>query len=147
MQQCLFFYLFACGGDRFPNAVGPPDTTGAFIRNHAGANWIAWYTGTAVKSALVGIDLAQYDLGAITTRWHFPGPFTCLLGIAGEMYTCVVLAEPGLHDISGIRYHTDTPPLGILHIKRLLELCPGRRVAPFTYKFGVTVVQKETILC
>ena len=65
----------------FTHTAGPPDTAGAFIRHHAGADRVSGFTGNAEQPALVGIDLAENDLRTIATGRHLAGAFTRIFGI------------------------------------------------------------------
>ena len=68
----------------FPNTAAPPDPAGPLVRNHAGADGIAWVAGFAIESALVGILLSQHYLGAIATGWHLAGPLAIRPIIVGK---------------------------------------------------------------
>src|SRR5512137_1778810 len=60
----------APGPDVLAHAVGPPDAAGALVGDHARPDGLARRAGEAVQPALVRIDPAEHDLGAVAAGRH-----------------------------------------------------------------------------
>ena len=85
---------------RFAHAAGPPDTAGAFVRYHAGADRVPGLAGSAEQPALVWIDLAKNDLRAIAPGRHLAGAFTRIFGIGREQFSGIMPTVRLVEDVA-----------------------------------------------
>ena len=142
-RSYIFLFASEARSYRIAHSGGPPDSAGALVGYHAGADRLARGAGAAVQNAFIGVDLAEYDPCAVTAGRHFPGPLAVLVGIDFKTQTRVVFCVGGLQRETRRRDDAHPAPVGVGHVQNLFqyELCGG--VAAWLSHVRITVVQER----
>src|SRR6056297_4076898 len=132
--------------DILARAGGPPDAARTLVGDHARPDGLARCAGGAEQAALVGIDLAEYHLGAVAARRHLAHALAGVVRVGRELPARVAVLVLRAQAVARLRYHADAAPSGVLHLHDPVQALAGHRVAARAHDLGVAVVQKALVL-